>query len=200
MLHTEIFYVSALIESLQERRELSGCVSGKQSSNSLYVPAIYSKNQNDYVDNFYKQNGYIEYSTLTRLGISEPQVFVKKHFKQDKLLLLPTCAVGNDLLSRVEAAVDDVITSCSFINTTTILPSCIDDESIETLLHEILKHKSSSINLQIFCSCFLFSDTYLSDVVKSFNDLLDSKAKLCVSSGEFMKFLNKNQLSGGGGR
>lgn len=39
--------------------QLPGVITGKQLNNGMYVPTIYSKSQSEWVDNFYKQNGYI---------------------------------------------------------------------------------------------------------------------------------------------
>lgn len=51
-------------------REIPGTVTGKQSSNGIYVPYIYSKNQSEWVDSFYKQNGYLgELKTVQTSGV-----------------------------------------------------------------------------------------------------------------------------------
>lgn len=39
--------------------QVPGVVTGKQGGNGIYVPSIYSKSQSEWVDNFYKQNGYL---------------------------------------------------------------------------------------------------------------------------------------------
>jgi hypothetical protein len=38
---------------------LAGSISGGRQEKALYVPDIYTKSQNDWVDSFYKQNGYL---------------------------------------------------------------------------------------------------------------------------------------------
>lgn len=54
-----MFIFIAILDSLQEMKQIPGIVAGKQGTNSLYIPTIYSKSQNEWVDNFYKQNGYL---------------------------------------------------------------------------------------------------------------------------------------------
>lgn len=49
----------AILDGLQEIKQVPGVVTGKQGGNSVYIPTIYSKSQNDWVENFYKQNGYL---------------------------------------------------------------------------------------------------------------------------------------------
>lgn len=53
-----IIYV-AILDGLQEIKQVPGVVTGKQGGNSVYIPTVYSKSQNDWVENFYKQNGYL---------------------------------------------------------------------------------------------------------------------------------------------
>jgi len=43
---------------------LAGSLTGGHHDKAMYIPDIYIKAQNDWVDNFYKQNGYLgKYST-----------------------------------------------------------------------------------------------------------------------------------------
>lgn len=50
---------SAIIHSLQSTDEIPGTISGKQGANSIYTPSIYSKNQNQWIESFYRQNGFL---------------------------------------------------------------------------------------------------------------------------------------------
>ena len=52
-----------------------------------------------------------EYDTLARLGISDPQSFVKKRFKADAVEYLSSCCVGRLIRDQIESEVDDVIHS-----------------------------------------------------------------------------------------
>jgi len=52
-----------------------------------------------------------EYDTLARLGISDPQSFVKKRFKSDAVEYLSSCCVGRLIRDQIESEVDDVIHS-----------------------------------------------------------------------------------------
>jgi hypothetical protein len=38
---------------------IAGVLTAKQGGNSLFIPYVYTKKQNEWVDNFYKQNGYL---------------------------------------------------------------------------------------------------------------------------------------------
>ena len=63
-----------ILDELIKSKRLAGSFTGGKAS---YVPDIYSKSQNDWVDAFYSQNGY--------LG---------KHIQGTTLTFVATCAVG----------------------------------------------------------------------------------------------------------
>ena len=51
---------AAIIGILTEMKQVPGVITGRQQGgSSMYIPAIYSKSQNDWVKSFYKQNGYL---------------------------------------------------------------------------------------------------------------------------------------------
>lgn len=54
-----------------ETKQVPGVITGKQQGgSSMYVPAIYSKSQNDWVNSFYKQNGYLGMSKFVEFQYS----------------------------------------------------------------------------------------------------------------------------------
>lgn len=52
-------FISAILEDLVNTGRLAGSISGGRQEKALYVPDIYTKSQNEWVDSFYKQNGYL---------------------------------------------------------------------------------------------------------------------------------------------
>jgi len=51
-----------------------------------------------------------------RLGIADHQLFVRKHFPNEKLLFLPSFAVGPNVIDSVEAAVEEAISAGSLVD------------------------------------------------------------------------------------
>jgi hypothetical protein len=51
-----------------------------------------------------------------RLGIVDHQLFVRKHFPNEKLLFLPSFAVGPNVTDSVEAAVEEAIATGSMVD------------------------------------------------------------------------------------
>ena len=54
---------------------------------------------------------FTEYDTLARLGISDPQSFIKKRFKADAVEYLTSCCVGQLIRDQIDSEVDEVISS-----------------------------------------------------------------------------------------
>jgi hypothetical protein len=68
-----------------------------------------------------------------RLGIMDHQLFVRKHFPNEKLLFLPSFAVGPNVIDSVEAAVEEAIATGSLVD---IMVSVM----VEYIIHVVLAH------------------------------------------------------------
>lgn len=55
-----------------------------------------------------------EFDALSRLGVFDPHAFVRNHFQSEKLFFLPTAAIGQQLISQVEATVEETLATGSF--------------------------------------------------------------------------------------
>ncbi|XP_053396896.1 E3 UFM1-protein ligase 1-like isoform X2 [Mercenaria mercenaria] len=110
----ERIFLSSL-EELVNSKVLHGTLSGRQD-NATYIPDIYTKSQNEWVDSFYKQNGYLEYDALKRLGISDPKDFIKKRFKCEHMIYLGTCCMGRALQEQVEASMEEALADGTWVD------------------------------------------------------------------------------------
>lgn len=182
----------SILESLQEMMQVPGVVTGKQGGNSIYVPSIYSKTQSEWVDNFYKQNGYLEYDALTRLGISDPRNFVKRHFPNENLTLLDTVAVGSTILDQVDANIDETLSSESFMDIYPLLPSVFSSQDIETILKETLKRTKR--NIHIYASTVVVSEAFLQNLYKKLESVAEKKAKELVDTGKWLQSIAESRL------
>ena len=54
-----LFSYPAILDDLVSSGRLSGSVSGGRQDKTVYVPTIYTEAQNQWVDNFFAQNGYL---------------------------------------------------------------------------------------------------------------------------------------------
>ena len=65
------------------------------------------------MESFYASNGYLEYEAVSRVGISDPQTYIKKKYGQE-VVYLGSCCVGQSLVEQIQAAVDDALGSGEF--------------------------------------------------------------------------------------
>ncbi|EZA53035.1 hypothetical protein DMN91_002453 [Ooceraea biroi] len=182
----------SILDSLQEVKQVPGVVTGKQGGNSIYVPTIYSKSQNEWVENFYRQNGYLEYDALTRLGIADPLNFVKRHFQNDNIIFLNSVVAGTIIMDQVDANIDEIVATGSFVDIYPLLPSVFSSEDAEILLK--LATKKTKTNVRIFAKTVAVSDAFLQTLTKSLEAVAEQKAAEMVSSGKWIQSVAENIL------
>lgn len=51
---------------------------------------------------------------MSRLGISDAASYVRKKFKNEKIHYLTSCCVGNALMDRLEAEIDELLSTNSW--------------------------------------------------------------------------------------
>ncbi|XP_032665744.1 E3 UFM1-protein ligase 1 homolog isoform X2 [Odontomachus brunneus] len=177
---------------LQEIKQVPGVVTGKQGGNSVYIPIIYSKSQNDWVENFYKQNGYLEYDALARLGISDPSGFTKRHFPNENIVFLKSVAVGTVITDQVDANIEEAVATGSFVDLYPLLPSVFSDEDAEMLLKQATK--KTKANVHIFVKTVAVSDAFLQTLSKSLEVVAEQKVREIVASGKWIQYMAENKL------
>ncbi|XP_053998251.1 E3 UFM1-protein ligase 1 homolog [Hylaeus anthracinus] len=182
----------SILDSLQGMKQIPGIVAGKQGTYSLYIPTIYSKSQNEWVDNFYKQNGYLEYDALTRLGISDPPNFVKRHFPNEDIIFLDSVAVGTIISEQVDANIEEAIATGSFVDITPLLPSVFTEKDMEMLLKMVEKKLNN--NTHVFANTVVISDAFLQSLYKSFETIAETKAREVVASGQWFQTIAENKI------
>ena len=101
---------------------------------ATFVPANYAKAQNAWIDNFFAQNGYLEYDALTRLGISDPKATIKRKFGDKNVSMLSSCCIGENVRNITEIQIEEAMTSHTFVDIMLHLPSVISNEDASSLL------------------------------------------------------------------
>ncbi|KAG5873898.1 hypothetical protein JTB14_005509 [Gonioctena quinquepunctata] len=171
--------------SLFDQSALYGSLTGKLAG-AQYIPNIYAKSQNEWVNNFYKQNGYLEFDALTRLGIADHKNYIKKQLVNEEYKTLSSCIVSKRVLERIEADIDECISSKSFLDLQSILPSVFNDADEEMVLDLILNIQKRS--QAIIIDSFVISTAFVDHLTKDCEDLLKDKAKVAVESGKYQQY------------
>ncbi|NXN86598.1 UFL1 ligase, partial [Bombycilla garrulus] len=167
----------SLLEELVNAGRLKGTVVGGRQDKAVFVPDIYTRTQNKWVDSFFKQNGYLEFDALYRLGIPDPAGYIKKRYKSAQLLFLRAACVGQEIVDQVEASVEEAISSGNWIDVATLLPSSLSVEDVGILLQQVMRSLNKSSSGLVFSDTIAVSEKFLSSCADLFSDLMQQKAE-----------------------
>ncbi|XP_041463114.1 E3 UFM1-protein ligase 1-like [Lytechinus variegatus] len=166
----------SILEGLEKEKRLKGSLMGGRQEKASYIPDIFTKTQNDWVDSFYAQNGYLEFDALSRLGIPDPKSFAKRRFKSENLLILQSCCIGKVLQDRVEASVEEALSSGTWIDVLPLLPSSFTSTDCGQILHHCLKG-NRQLDGKVFCDTIICSHKFMADCKAIFYPIMKVKAK-----------------------
>ncbi|NWJ07019.1 UFL1 ligase, partial [Crypturellus undulatus] len=167
----------SVLEELVNTGRLKGTVVGGRQDKAVFVPDIYAKTQSNWVDSFFKQNGYLEFDALHRLGIPDPSSYIKKRYKSTQLLFLRAACVGQEIVDHVEASVEEAISSGSWIDVATLLPTSLSVEDAGILLQQVMRSFSKHSSGLVFSDTIVVSEKFLSSCIDLFSDLMQQKAE-----------------------
>ncbi|XP_026318831.1 E3 UFM1-protein ligase 1 homolog isoform X2 [Hyposmocoma kahamanoa] len=180
-----------LFMSLFDQLNAPGVLTGRQAG-ALYVPSCYTKSQNDWVMSFFKQNNYLEYDALSRLGISDPKGYVKRALPNENLTFLSSCVIGSQIKQQLETALEECISSKSYLDIVSLLPSILSDKDIESVLDALLKENWKST---VLFDNAVFSTNYIENLKQACMPMTNEKAVAVVKSGRYQQFILEKQLS-----
>ncbi|XP_056014591.1 E3 UFM1-protein ligase 1-like [Ostrea edulis] len=167
----------SILEELVHTGRLKGSLVGRQEK-MMYIPDIYTKAQNEWVDNFYRTNGYLDYDNLVRLGISDPETFIRKRFRYGLIVYLKRVCVGSALINQTEALIEEAVSTDGYCDVMPLLPSVFAEEDCHLLLQECVKKQTDAI---ICCDTIVASQKYISKWKESFIFLVTEKAEKIVA-------------------
>ncbi|XP_067097720.1 E3 UFM1-protein ligase 1 [Osmerus mordax] len=167
----------SVLEELVNTGRLKGTVVGGRQDKAVYIPDIYSKTQNSWVDSFLRQNGYLEFDALIRLGIPEPATYIRKRFKSSKLLFLRAVCVGQVIVDQVEASVEEAVNSATWTDVQSMLPSCLSDEDIGILINQAMRNTNVHSSARVLGGTVVVSEKFISNCLSLFEEAMQHKAQ-----------------------
>lgn len=199
LVNVDLNVFNIIIDQLIVDKQIGGQLSNRNSLNScLYIPHQYIKEQNEYIDNFFKVNNYLEYDNLKRYNISEPVAFIKKHFVSclDSIVFLNSCCINDVIVDQIIANIEEVIETDSLIDVSNIVPTICNDQDIADIISYLFKLRNinKNSNLNIYLNSVLVTDNFVAKIHKPYtqDDGLKVKCEEVVKSGEYLKYLMKN--------
>ncbi|XP_075939736.1 E3 UFM1-protein ligase 1 [Anarhichas minor] len=166
----------SVLEELVNTGRLRGSVVGGRQDKAMYIPDIYAKTQNAWVDSFLQQNGYLEFDALVRLGIPDPTSYIRKRFKSNKLLFLRAACVGQALVDQVEASVEEAVNSDTWTDIQPILPSCLSMEDVGILINQAMRNANVQSSARVLGETVVVSEKFISNCLSLFDDAMQQKA------------------------
>ncbi|XP_077427198.1 E3 UFM1-protein ligase 1 isoform X2 [Vanacampus margaritifer] len=167
----------SVLEELANARRLRGTVVGGRQDKAVYIPDIYSKTQNTWVDSSLQQNGYLEFDSLIRLGIPEPVSHIKKRFKGRDLLFLSAACVSQALVDQVEASVEEAVSSASWADMEAVLPSCLSKEDMGMLINQAMRNTNMQSSARLMGGTIVVSEKWIGECLGLFDDPIQQKAQ-----------------------
>ncbi|KAL0967327.1 hypothetical protein UPYG_G00250880 [Umbra pygmaea] len=169
--------IYSVLEELVNTGRLKGTVVGGRQDQTVYIPDIYSKTQNTWVDSFLQQNGYLEFDALVRLGIPDPVSYIKKRFKSSKLLFLRAACVGQALVDQVEASVEEAVNSATWTDVQPILPSCLSMVDAGIIVTEAMRRTNVQASARVVRDTVVISEKFISNCLALFDEAMQNKAQ-----------------------
>lgn len=165
-----------------------------RSTGAIYIPHIYTKTQVEWVKNFFKQNGYLEYDSVSALGVgvSDTKTFIQKHLSGVKLTFLEKCVVSQTIIDQIESTLEESIATSTFLDITTILPSAICEDDIEKLIQVVLTPSKQRLT-QIFSS-LIVTTKYIDNLLTPIYEIAEVNAKASVDSGAYQKYIAEKTI------
>ncbi|XP_068199179.1 E3 UFM1-protein ligase 1 [Antennarius striatus] len=172
----------SVLEELVNTGRLKGSVVGGRQDKAVYIPDIYARTQNAWVDAFLQQNGYLEFDALVRLGIPDPPTYIKKRFRANKLLFLRAACVGPTFVDQVEASVEEAVNSNTWTDIQPILPSCLSTEDTGMLISQAMRNCNVQSSARVLGGTVVVSEKFISDCLAVFDEAMQQKAEKEVKS------------------
>ncbi|XP_006881266.1 PREDICTED: E3 UFM1-protein ligase 1 [Elephantulus edwardii] len=167
----------SVLEELVNSGRLRGTVVGGRQDKAVFIPDIYSRTQSTWVDSFFRQNGYLEFDALSRLGIPDAVSYIKKRYKNTQLLFLKAACVGQGLVDQVEASVEEAISSGTWVDIAPLLPSSLSVEDAAMLLQQVMRAFSKQASAVVFSDTVVVSEKFINDCIELFSELMHQKAE-----------------------
>ncbi|KAG9071153.1 hypothetical protein KI688_008696 [Linnemannia hyalina] len=123
-----------LCDTLAKDTGLPGTFKGV-GDQGTFVPQPYEQQQSDWIETFFKNNGFIELDAVKKHGVADPKAYMQAN--HPTALLLETHAVKESIWSIIDASVEDTIANLSWIDVKPLVPSPMTKEDISRLLQQL---------------------------------------------------------------
>ncbi|XP_030376123.1 E3 UFM1-protein ligase 1 homolog [Scaptodrosophila lebanonensis] len=184
-----------IFHSLLDEIVPAGQVTSKLT-NAQYVPHIYAKTQADWVNSFYKQNSFLEYDAINKLGITDAKQYIRKQFPNEEFLFLKRVALGARLIElTVVTALNECSATKNYLDLSTTLPSNLSNDDIEEVFNVIMGQKHTNPSNFVYLESIVFSQPYLTQLMEPCFGMAHVQAKAAIDNGVYQQFIVEKTLA-----
>uniref|UniRef100_A0A182QHX1 E3 UFM1-protein ligase 1 homolog n=1 Tax=Anopheles farauti TaxID=69004 RepID=A0A182QHX1_9DIPT len=163
-----------------------------QSPAGQYIPHVYARMQAQWVRDHYRQNGYIMYDNVVKLGVSDVRSFVQTQLPDEKLIFMKNCIVGSRMIEQVKDSMEVCVSSNSYLDVSTILPPALSDDNVDEILTHVL---TPTIRKQTYVfGSVVLTIGFMDECVKGCQELVSEHAKRAVESGSYQKYIAEKMM------
>ncbi|CAH8875629.1 unnamed protein product [Trichobilharzia szidati] len=165
--------VSSSVASFISTGRLCGSLIANRST---FVPQCYTHAEDTYINSFYTQNGYVEWSYLKRLKIADPGSYLRT--KIPTAVHLPGLTVNALIVDQLKALIAGIIRDVSWIDLSPYIPSGLDSNERFTLVNPLLKN----LPVKLIDDAYVISDKFIENCASYLDTYAKKKAQTAFHS------------------
>ncbi|KAI6659303.1 E3 UFM1-protein ligase 1 isoform X2 [Oopsacas minuta] len=199
----------SILTQLLTSGEIKGTIRGSLDK-ELFIPNFYIEAQEKWIDSSIQANGYTDYERLLKSGIPDPISYVQKNYdtityfqlrkqfgknavqldvENFKLILLDSCCISNQLLSQIEANIENTLTSGEWVDIVSIAPPVFNQQDCIMLLQLIASQISNNVQFKLFSETAVVSELFLENLPSKFDDVIEAKVQRITASCSYLNEL-----------
>ena len=155
----------ALLGELLSEYQLSGNIQGRREQQ--FVPLVYHRMRDNFIQSFFLQNNYIEYDLLSKLDIGGPVKYLSDRFPDG--VALDSCFLSSMYAKQVEETIIQAVSDGEWVHIPPLLPSPLTDTDINQLLLDcpyVKQHFDTEVF--VFAECYVVTQGFLTKLTDRF--------------------------------
>lgn len=131
---------------------------------------------------------------MRQLGISDHKSYVKKQLSNETLHVLNSTIISKRILDRLEADIDECVSSKTFLDLQNNLPSVFNKEDISSILQIILSGRSQQ--QVVILDDFVISKQFVENLNTCCEGMVQEKAERLVEQGiSYVVMVENNRIN-----
>ena len=165
-------FLTGVIDSLVSTGKLRGALA---AGRSIYTPSCYRRAQDAYIEDFLKQNGYVDWNLVQRLGIPDPSSYLRSRFPN--AIHTKEFTIWESTASQIMSVLADKSSDNQWIDVSNYLPQVFGAQEREFLIKPLLKDTKF---VPIGDYMYLYPTSNLSEHLSCFADFLREQAAIAA--------------------